>query len=200
MSLTNVYELAGRQEGTTGALAVGALLEELIRASASQPHLGDTVQLLRNSLAQACSASQQALSAAARASQHSSDHEVQCQHEGCVLWRDAAAVACCQAWQVGDYPTCTSAAWLQASQHTSAYEAQHEHAVCCGPAGLLSSLAPIGLVAVRLCSSCRMRFLVKSSLLGFSTGGLACILNRESAGASASLFGARMPLHCLSLS
>ena len=91
-----------RQESTTGVLAAGALQEELARASSSQPGLQEPLQLLGSSLSNACNASQQALAAAAaQAAQHAANDDAQRQHAGCVLWRDAAAVACCQAWQVG---------------------------------------------------------------------------------------------------
>ncbi len=88
----------------TGVLAAGGLLEGLARGSAALPPSSPPLQALCHLLTQACSASQAAIGQAKQAV-HDSEADAQSDDTlselgGCCVWRDAAAVACCQTWQV----------------------------------------------------------------------------------------------------
>ena len=98
-----------RQEGVTGAIAAGSYLEQLASAAPAQPNLAPAVQLLSLSLARACSVCQRTQGSCVSAgptpmgsdacTQQCCDAPAELQ-SGCMLRRDALAVACCQTWQV----------------------------------------------------------------------------------------------------
>ena len=86
----------------TGVLAAGGLLEGLARGTAALPPSSPLLQALCQILIQACAASQAAVGQAEQADPGSRPHlaDVQLQVDGDSVWRDAAAMACCQSWQV----------------------------------------------------------------------------------------------------
>ena len=85
-------------------LAAGGLFEGLARGTAALPPSSPPLQALCHLLTQACSASQAAIDQA-KPAVHDSEadaqsHDALLELEGWCVWRNAAAVACCQTWQV----------------------------------------------------------------------------------------------------
>ena len=83
----------------TGVSAAGGLLEGLARGTAALPPTSPPLQALCQILTQACTTSQAALEEADQAD-IGSRLDVQLQTGSCSVWHDAAAMACCQTWQV----------------------------------------------------------------------------------------------------
>lgn len=85
-----------------GVLAAGGLLEGLARGTAALPPSSPPLQALCQNLIQACTASQAAVGQAEQPDSGSRPHLVNAQSQtgGDSVWRDAAALACCQSWQV----------------------------------------------------------------------------------------------------
>ncbi len=92
----------------TGVLAAGGLLEGLARGTAALPPSSPPLQALCHLLTQACSASQAAIDQAKQAVLDSEadaqSHDALSELEGWRVWRNAAAFACCQTWQVSCFP------------------------------------------------------------------------------------------------
>jgi len=92
----------------TGVLAAGGLLEGLARGTAALPPSSPPLQALCHLLTQACSASQAAIDQAKQAVHDSEadaqSHDGLSELEGWCVWRNAAAFACCQTWQVSRSP------------------------------------------------------------------------------------------------
>lgn len=85
-----------------GVLAAGGLLEGLVRGTAALPPSSPPLQALCQILIQACAASQASVGQAEQPDSGSRPHlaNVYSQMGGDSVWRDAAALACCQSWQV----------------------------------------------------------------------------------------------------
>ncbi|KAL0036123.1 hypothetical protein WJX79_004331 [Trebouxia sp. C0005] len=95
------------QEGMTGVLAAGGLLEGFARGAAAVPVSSPPLQALCHLLTQACSASQAAIDAKQAVHDREADtqsHDALSELEGWCVWRNAAALACCQTWQACRLP------------------------------------------------------------------------------------------------
>ncbi|DBA78919.1 TPA: hypothetical protein ACH3X1_008798 [Trebouxia sp. C0004] len=102
------------QEGMTGVLAAGGLLDGLARGTAALPPSSPPLQALCHLLTQACSASQAAIDQAKQAVHNSEadaqSHDILSELGGWYVWRDAAAFACCQTWQACRLPPASGSA------------------------------------------------------------------------------------------
>lgn len=105
-----------RQEGVTGALAAGGLLEAITQATPTHPTLSPAAQLLSSSLAQACLDCQLSMThvdqprlTSVAADALASDHTLVELPAGAGLRRDALAIACVHTWQVS--ADCDTTAW-----------------------------------------------------------------------------------------
>ena len=88
-----------RQESMAAVLAAAGLLEVLAKGTLALPLRSPVIQALCGILTTACADSQAEVAALGGFQGKRSDGK----QPGCVHWRDAAALACCNTWQVSHY-------------------------------------------------------------------------------------------------